>query len=1463
MKKNKFEKKFEAVFQIVLLLGMIFSFSYFAGIVFDDGMLNKDGKEGRGFLFNLYRKIIEFVFDEKSLVSAFEIEDLLNIFSGTPEDGISMCTETMTGSICQIMPNSVCEEDCLPGECVEIATSVSRKLMNVPEECELGTCQDPEEGICLPNSPKGVCRDDGGTWFNDPNGNVEECLKGCCVLGQEVQFITELQCQRIAEAYGMEFPNENAHFDSELNAELGCLMFAERPGKGACLFDVVNELEEMQEEKDCKFITEKECQEQGGQFQQAGQLCSHLDLNSVCEEKDHTGCIEGFDEIYLFDSCGNVENIYGTDEAGKWGWLIPKQESCEVGIGSNLMQNQRNCGNCNRLFGSVCGNETNGQELDDEPDGGVVCLDLGCYENGVRREHGETWCVYQTNFGVFPEGASDSGLLKYASESTSFLGGMVNSRSIAPPGSQFFRKSCNEGEIEIEGCLGARGGICVETREPMESADKEISVASCRLNRWQECVNYNPPDRGEGLLGKLKVETMMMKCNKDPDCFVKNVDIDKDFSFPVCLPKYPPGFNLGEGDSGGEAVCGYASQVCPVVFVKEAVAMGFGGAKWVCKANCDCVTDVEEPDDAQPSSKFINEMSAFCTSLGDCGLKSNYKGEPGGSGGFSLKKCVTEDIEGECKKRMPTGSMSSLLGNQLSQSSDSSDIEPVPGKYIDAGDLEEFAEAIGGSTSEDSSILSDLLDNGGSGGGGGPDMGLYQGDDLPWIGGVAGATTLGMHGAAQAGWLSTSTTTSAIFTSEAAASAATQGATAYNLVHEGGMVSGSITTNAMGPAMQAFSGGLVGASLAVAAVAILISVSGIGPGLGSAGTYTYLGAGAVGGGMAGVGLGGLPTTFAAGTAIEGGTVLAADSVVAAGSNLGQGAYQLVSTGMQFTVPEGSAIIAVETTAVAEGGGAIGAGGGAAGPGGAATPGMAGAPVLLVVGIVILVIVFTMLILNIVMGVGDMKKVEVIAECKPWQPPIGSSSEVCNSCGDDDFPCNDYACSSLGSNCGLIGEYPNVVCEDVSHDDVSAPGISVSGEELQESFEIVSSSDSGFEIKKQGERECLEDFESVTFGIETDEYAWCKLGLNPESEFEDMIYFGGDNSLHKTHTHTLGSLEIVNYFNELGQPLESEEETDISVFVKCQDAKGNTNPEIYTIDLCVIRADWTAPLLTHIDLTGGYLPYGTEETDIIVRSNEPVDLRWSFSDVDFDEMENRFFCSMSESITNCITNLVIDSDDVWIYVRGRDHPEWSGSSKENERNENQESLMINLRRTKNPLSIDSVVPQDGEVIVTGLPVVTVNIEARVSGGHDESISCYIGEGRVDSMDLLSEGVYTKAYDRFREGTHTLVIECEDAVGNRATSETLFSIIKDNSPTNIARVYDDSGTLVVITKEDATCGFKNSRGCIFNVLESELMEGEEKIHRTSFNREETYYIKCRDAQGNERTSKCDIIVTGGML
>ena len=256
---------------------------------------------------------------------------------------VSTCLESKNGEICQEFPKNTCDSLC-NGSCIQNSRD------NVIE-CKLGTCYNPIEGDCLTNSPKKYCEDFGGEWNDDVLGNIPECRLGCCLTGEQAYFVTEQRCRRIRETTGV-----LTEFKPEISNELSCWIQARTQLEGACILGG--------EQGTCRFVTQLKCAQLRGDFYE-NFLCSHPDIESGCEKQEKTDCIEGLDEVYWVDSCGNRENIYeGSSQSQKdhsWnnGLVLLKEDACEL-TSSNIDV----CGNCDLLAGStICGEKTSSEKM--------------------------------------------------------------------------------------------------------------------------------------------------------------------------------------------------------------------------------------------------------------------------------------------------------------------------------------------------------------------------------------------------------------------------------------------------------------------------------------------------------------------------------------------------------------------------------------------------------------------------------------------------------------------------------------------------------------------------------------------------------------------------------------------------------------------------------------------------------------------------------------------------------------------------------------------------------------------------------------------------------------------------------------------------------------------------------------------------------------------------------------------
>jgi hypothetical protein len=103
------------------------------------------------------------------------------------------------------------------------------------------------------------------------------------------------------------------NFDTSINA-VTCLRNQSNQRLGACISGLST----------CTFGTEADCYESNGEFYE-DYLCSNkkFENKTICIKQNYTGCLEGNEEIYWFDSCGNRKNIYSSDKEhhGTTGWF--------------------------------------------------------------------------------------------------------------------------------------------------------------------------------------------------------------------------------------------------------------------------------------------------------------------------------------------------------------------------------------------------------------------------------------------------------------------------------------------------------------------------------------------------------------------------------------------------------------------------------------------------------------------------------------------------------------------------------------------------------------------------------------------------------------------------------------------------------------------------------------------------------------------------------------------------------------------------------------------------------------------------------------------------------------------------------------------------------------------------------------------------------------------------------------
>ncbi|MBI2044456.1 hypothetical protein HYT23_00195 [Candidatus Pacearchaeota archaeon] len=485
------------------------------------------------------------------------------------------CEKTTEGAWCMDVKE---ESQCATGANLNVPVPTPCQATSY---CKLGWCYDSQQGTCMPNVPQKLCSANQGTWSSGSEA-PPQCSLGCCTLGDQAAFVTQVTCKRMSALYGIE-----TDFSTEFSNELECIASVTSEDKGACVF-------EKEYEKTCQFLTQRECatlgtSEQNVEFHK-GILCSAEELGTNCGPTKKTTCVEGKDGVYFVDSCGNVANIYDADkekDKDYWKRVYDADESCNPGS-SNA--GSAKCGNCDYYSGSNCKPYQRSVDGVRPNLGENICRDLACDYQGTRYDHGETWCVSNTNKG----------------------------KNI--PGSEYFRFVCYDSEITVEPCDAFRQSICVEEN------DNGFSYARCSANLWRDCIAQD---------NQLDCENTDKR-----DCrwMAHDKEDNGDLIF-ACVPKFSPGFDFWgstedvETVSEGEGICAISNTECVSTFTK-----GLTGGKWECQSNCGCCLNDDEHEGCDGDEWASNKVN-LCNALGDCGNKINYIGNKG----YPNRTVITRD----------------------------------------------------------------------------------------------------------------------------------------------------------------------------------------------------------------------------------------------------------------------------------------------------------------------------------------------------------------------------------------------------------------------------------------------------------------------------------------------------------------------------------------------------------------------------------------------------------------------------------------------------------------------------------------------------------------------------------------------------------------------------------------------------------------------------------------------------
>jgi hypothetical protein len=1323
------------------------------------------------------------------IISIFAISFLIADVSKPVSAATSVttcCEKTKFGEWCQ---------NTLPENCNSAFQSTPTSC-DATSFCKTGCCYSSIEGICDKNTPKKLCESNNGTWTAGANCDIPQCQLGCCVLFNQASLETLVRCKKLSADLGY-----NTDWRKDISDEIICAQTYQLKDVGACVY-------EQDFQKTCKFTSREDCLKINANPDDFHKdiLCSAEELGTTCGPSDETTCVEGKDEVYFIDTCGNPANIYDASKRNDidyWKKVVSKEDSCGAGK-SNAKSTS--CGNCGYTSGSVCSAWKRG--LGTAPKyGDNICSDLNCYDtsNGKDYLHGESWCVYDEK--------------------------IKNGSALA--GSRYWRHLCIEGEEKVEPCGDFRQEVCIENTIKNDGVD--FSFAKCRLNNWRGCLGLNenecakyPEDcffmgsvtfnstakesESQGYFGAiLSPFTSLMGSGKD-SYITKG---------GACMPIYPAGLKAGESSE----ICATANSRCDVVYEKGLIA-----SDWKCVQNCECLTDA-----------WVQERNAVCNALGDCGGKKNiigvYTDDGYGVKGPGInKELVSKKIETTQTTKTTTitqpRNASQVTGNVVAG---------ISGMAIST---KEACEGAGGScNSLPCPPTSDL--NGNCGGYFTPQNCCVPKKTDTTIETKPEAKTEEQLKAEQ-----DAATKKAEEEKKAAAKAELEKAVSKTKWTDAEkkqfldetknaetgdytkLISSVGSGMVMNKVLDAFKSKTLDKILPTKAA-------------GAAGTdFISTTWNKFYGVQSRLSIVGMPVVWSFVAYMVGGMLggNGKDALTAA-TFYGTMTYRLM---MESAIKKQMALGMNRQGAI-----------NAVSGGKAAMWGIG-------VGLVIFVLTYKKnKVETVTFTCGQWQAPVGGADCEKCnKDDMKPCSEYrCSSLGQNCKILNpgnigNETCVNINPNdakAPLLTPWTNVLAKDYSYKNVKpcppGPGC----------WKV------NYDKDAQG---CVVASSQLTFGVVTDEPAQCKYDYN-RTTFEQMTYTM-ENGLYVYNHSLIFRKPGPKNINDSGiDSAEFNKDGNYNLYFICRDGSGNKNEGQLAVNFCVQKGpDTTPPRIerTLIETNAG-VSFGAKSAVIAIYLNEPAECKWSKTDQSFKDMNSSMQCvgtyeqKESDDTYLCMANLtgLQDKVDNTFYFNCKDQP-WLGEAEG--RNSMTPNYKFVLKGTI-PLNITDIEPNNTIIYGNSEPIpVTLKVETVNGYDNGKSVCSYSpnrNSGFIEFFETNSE-IHEQTLN-LNAGQYKYYISCRDLAGNVDLSSTDFTLQVDDASPRVVRAYRETSTLKIITDEESVCVY-DIKSCNYEFDSGTIMPYSGSTeHSADWRTDITYYIKCKDGFGNmPAPASCSLVAHG---
>ena len=500
-------------------------------------------------------------------------------------------------------------------------------------------------------------------------------------------------------------------------------------------------------------------------------------------------------------------------------------------------------------------------------------------------------------------------------------------------------------------------------------------------------------------------------------------------------------------------------------------------------------------------------------------------------------------------------------------------------------------------------------------------------------------------------------------------------------------------------------------------------------------------------------------------------------------------------------------------------------------------------------------------------------------CNAWDAEIGGDN--CEKCNHQELPCSEYQCKSLGQACELLNKGTgNELCVGMDIDDPNPPTIEPWETPLTRGYDYtpdntINPPDRGVKIintDSSVQDKCVKAYTPLSFGVKLNKPARCRVDSIRKDNYSDMLL--EISSGLKKYNHTI-QLELPGVANSKQEGIEIQNDGDFELYVRCEDANGNSNLATFVFKYCVEKGpDNTAPNISETSIINNFpIAFGQESIDFTLYTNEPADCKWAYEDKSYEDMPNIMTCNAdrsdesviinSRTVYPCSTTLtgIKDRQENKFYFRCMDQPLLEGDEeRESERNANTESYVHTIIGTQ-PLVIDEAGPNG--TIIDSSSRVEVTLTAETSAGYDEgmAICSYKEVSALKFTDFFETNSYTHSTKLgLGEGDYEYLIRCFDLGGNSDTWQINFTTESDTESPKVIRAYKQDVSLKIVTDENAECVYDTTGGCSYLFDDGVPMTDNEKNHFVNWDIKKKFYIKCRDEYGNEpNPDKCSAIIS----